>query len=146
MTFQRKVLLVCLAFASAFVFSDQSKAAATTICDNIQGTSTKYINNKISANGDGYRGTTITLLIDTDNRNFTATWAGKNNFTDKMMPVATSPDGWMTFLAPRKSVIRTYTLFVEPGITVLGLTESQTQLMTGAPQIRSYFGTCKEVN
>jgi hypothetical protein len=140
---------IFLSIVTVLFFSSisNSVSAKSYVCTNIQGISTKFVKGQISSGKDGFAGTTITINVDTsekEKKQHSAIWTGNNKINEPIMFLNMEKnDGWMSFLAIRKSVIRTYTIHFKKQPPLLGFTESQTQLFTGVPQIRSYFAQCR---
>ena len=71
-------------------------------------------------------------------------WSGGRNRMDVIgMVLVASPDSWVSFIQIHPSVVRTYTFYYpQEGMFSLALVESQGQIMTNNPEVRTYFGTC----
>ena len=127
-----------------FVIFISSNASALT-CSNLQGSSTTAENNNVDVIRDGFSGETIRLSSVAGESNLIeARWG--QGITDNPVKVHTVNDNkWniTVYVAPRRDVMRTYTLYQSRNKTVLGISELQTRIFDNAPQQRNYFANCR---
>lgn len=107
-------------------------------CKNFEGVSVDYSPGKPDLSRDGYSGMTITLRID-DSGETTVTYSGSNQRTD-ILDIESANDDFISWSKYFNDVHKIYTLY--PKQSLMSLTEIQTQLFSGAPQVRVYMGKC----
>ena len=128
---------------SFFCFIEISIAESTFRCTNVEGIDLNYSNNGIKSSKDGYAGTTFVLKIESTTKG-SVIWEGGANsgFQEDLVGVNGSKDGWITWVSAWPQVTRMYTLFIQGNQVAFAMTETQSQLFTNNPQVRSFFGTC----
>ena len=130
---------------STFFFlniSDVKAQSVSVICDNIKGTSLLKTSSGFDAKKDGFRGTTIRINIEPGKKIWNVNWSGGTKLRDSAMHLPGGGQQWtsgVSFISPE--VVRIYTIFFGGA---LAISEHQTQLMTNRPQVRSFFGSCRE--
>ena len=107
-------------------------------CKNFEGVSVDYSAGKPDLSRDGYSGMTITLRID-DSGETTVIYSGSNQRTD-ILEIASANDEFISWSKYLNDVHKIYTVY--PKQSLLSLTEIQTHLSSGAPQVRVYMGKC----
>ena len=107
-------------------------------CKNFEGVSVDYSPGKPDLSRDGYSGMTITLRID-DSGETTVTYSGSNQRTD-ILDIESANDDFISWSKYFNDVHKIYTVY--PKQSLMSLTEIQTQLFSGAPQVRVYMGKC----
>ena len=107
-------------------------------CKNFEGVSVDYSPGKPDLSRDGYSGMTITLRID-DSGETTVTYSGSNQRTD-ILDIESANDDFISWSKYFNDVHKIYTVY--PKQSLMSLTEIQTQLFSGAPQVRVYIGKC----
>ena len=107
-------------------------------CNNFEGVSVDYSPGKPNLSRDGYSGMTITLRID-DSGKTTAIYSGSNQRTD-IIDIESANDDFISWSKYFNDVHKIYTVY--PKQSMMSLTEIQTQLFSGAPQVRVYMGKC----
>ena len=107
-------------------------------CKNFEGVSVDYSPGKPDLSRDGYSGMTITLRID-DSGETTVTYSGSNQRTD-ILDIESAYDDFISWSKYFNDVHKIYTVY--PKQSLMSLTEIQTQLFSGAPQVRVYMGKC----
>ena len=107
-------------------------------CNNFEGVSVDYSPGKPNLSRDGYSGMTITLRID-DSGKTTAIYSGSNQRTD-IIDIESANDDFISWSKYFNDVHKIYTVY--PKQSLMSLTEIQTQLFSGAPQVRVYMGKC----
>ena len=107
-------------------------------CKNFEGVSVDYSPGKPDLSRDGYSGMTITLRID-DAGETTVIYSGSNQRTD-ILDIESANDDFISWSKYFNDVHKIYTLY--PKQSLMSLTEIQTQLFSGAPQVRVYMGKC----
>ena len=107
-------------------------------CKNFEGVSVDYSPGKPDLSRDGYSGMTITLRID-DSGTTTAIYSGSNQRTD-ILDIESANDDFISWSKYFNDVHKIYTVY--PKQSLMSLTEIQTQLFSGTPQVRVYMGKC----
>ena len=107
-------------------------------CNNFEGVSVDYSPGKPDLSRDGYSGMTITLRID-DSGTTTAIYSGSNQRTD-ILDIESANDDFISWSKYFNDVHKIYTIY--PKQSLMSLTEIQTQLFSGSPQVRVYMGKC----
>ena len=107
-------------------------------CKNFEGVSVDYSPGKPDLSRDGYSGMTITLRID-DSGETTVTYSGSNQRTD-ILDIESANDDFISWSKYFNDVHKIYTVYLKQSL--MSLTEIQTQLFSGAPQVRVYMGKC----
>ena len=107
-------------------------------CKNFEGVSVDYSPGKPDLSRDGYSGMTITLRID-DSGKTTVIYSGSNQRTD-ILDIESANDDFISWSKYFNDVHKIYTVY--PKQSLMSLTEIQTQLFSGAPQVRVYMGKC----
>ncbi len=107
-------------------------------CKNFEGVSVDYSPGKPDLSRDGYSGMTITLRID-DSGETTVIYSGSNQRTD-ILNIESANDDFISWSKYFNDVHKIYTVY--PKQSLMSLTEIQTQLFSGAPQVRVYMGKC----
>lgn len=107
-------------------------------CKNFEGVSVDYSAGKPDLSRDGYSGMTITLRID-DSGETTVIYSGSNQRTD-ILDIESANDDFISWSKYFNDVHKIYTVY--PKQSLMSLTEIQTQLFSGAPQVRVYMGKC----
>ena len=107
-------------------------------CKNFEGVSVDYSPGKPDLSRDGYSGMTITLRID-DSGTTTAIYSGSNQRTD-ILDIESANDDFISWSKYFNDVHKIYTIY--PKKSLMSLTEIQTQLFSGSPQVRVYMGKC----
>ena len=107
-------------------------------CKNFEGVSVDYSPGKPDLSRDGYSGMTITLRID-DSGETTVIYSGSNQRTD-ILDIESANDDFISWSKYFNDVHKIYTVY--PKQALMSLTEIQTQLFSGAPQVRVYMGKC----
>ena len=107
-------------------------------CKNFEGVSVDYSPGKPDLSRDGYSGMTITLRID-DSGETTVIYSGSNQRTD-ILDIESANDDFISWSKYFNDVHKIYTVY--PKQSLMSLTEIQTQLFSGAPQVRVYMGKC----
>ena len=127
-------------FIFLFVFGFSASSFSETItCNSFKGSQISVDGSRIKNVDDGYSGQTIKLHLNGDNSE--VEWAGPNRFRVKIIPAGMSEvEGWLMFVQFHPEVYRTYMYFFKSGH--LAFTESQAQIMTGVPSIKSMLGRC----
>ena len=107
-------------------------------CKNFEGVSVDYSPGKPDLSRDGYSGMTITLRID-DSGKTTVIYSGSNQRTD-ILDIESANDDFISWSKYFNDVHKIYTIYLKQSL--MSLTEIQTQLFSGAPQVRVYMGKC----
>ena len=107
-------------------------------CKNFEGVSVDYSPGKPDLSRDGYSGMTITLRID-DSGKTTVIYSGSNQRTD-ILDIESANDDFISWSKYFNDVHKIYTVYLKQSL--MSLTEIQTQLFSGAPQVRVYMGKC----
>ena len=107
-------------------------------CKNFEGVSVDYSPGKPDLSRDGYSGMTITLRID-DSGETTVIYSGSNQRTD-ILNIESANDDFISWSKYFNDVHKIYTVY--PKQSLMSLTEIQTQLFSGTPQVRVYMGKC----
>ena len=107
-------------------------------CKNFEGVSVDYSPGKPDLSRDGYSGMTITLRID-DSGETTVIYSGSNQRTD-ILDIESANDDFISWSKYFNDVHKIYTVYLKQSL--MSLTEIQTQLFSGAPQVRVYMGKC----
>ena len=107
-------------------------------CKNFEGVSVDYSLGKPDLSRDGYSGMTITLRID-DSGTTTAIYSGSNQRTD-ILDIESANDDFISWSKYFNDVHKIYTVYFKQSL--MSLTEIQTELFSGAPQVRVYMGKC----
>ena len=107
-------------------------------CKNFEGVSVDYSPGKPDLSRDGYSGMTITLRID-DSGKTTVIYSGSNQRTD-ILDIESANDDFISWSKYFNDVHKIYTVY--PKQSLMSLTEIQTQLFSGTPQVRVYMGKC----
>ena len=107
-------------------------------CKNFEGVSVDYSPGKPDLSRDGYSGMTITLRID-DSGETTVIYSGSNQRTD-ILDIESANDDFISWSKYFNDVHKIYTIY--PKQSLMSLTEIQTQLFSGSPQVRVYMGKC----
>ena len=139
------IKFIFISIFTLFLFFTKISLAETTFrCSNVKGIDLNYSNKGIESIEDGYSQTTFVLTIESSASNASIYWEGGLNsgFSEKLIGVNGSDDGWLTWVSAWPQVTRLYTLFIDEN-TYLSLVETQSQMLTNNPQVRSFFGTCK---
>ncbi len=119
---------------SQFAFSETQSVS----CKNFEGVSVDYSQGKPNLSRDGYSGLTITLSID-DTGKTTVIYTGTNQRTD-VVNIESANDDFISWSKYFNDVHKIYTIYTKQSL--MSLTEVQTQLFSGMPQVRVYMGTC----
>ncbi len=125
-------LLSCLSFLSA------NDIGLT--CTNFTGVSLDYVNGSPKASKDGYSGTTVGIAVG--KAGGLVQYTGRINRTDDVKLLAGSKDGYVSFYKTFNDVHKIYTIFSSNPV-ILSITEIQTNLYDGTPQIRTFMGDCR---
>ena len=107
-------------------------------CKNFEGVSVDYSPGKPDLSRDGYSGMTITLRIDYSGET-TVIYSGSNQRTD-ILDIESINDDLISWSKYFDDVHKIYTVY--PKQSLMSLTEIQTQLFSGAPQVRVFMGKC----
>ena len=107
-------------------------------CKNFEGVSVDYSPGKPDLSRDGYSGMTITLRID-DSGKTTVIYSGSNQRTD-ILDIESANDDFISWSKYFNDVHKIYTIYLKQSL--MSLTEIQTQLFSGTPQVRVYMGKC----
>ena len=130
-----KILITSiLILLTQFAFSETQSIS----CNNFEGVSVDYSPGKPNLSRDGYSGMTITLRID-DSGKTTAIYSGSNQRTD-IIDIESANDDFISWSKYFNDVHKIYTVY--PKQSLMSLTEIQTQLFSGAPQVRVFMGKC----
>ena len=128
-----------------FVFLSSKISLANSVidCKNFKGSQIFEMDGKLINDNDAYTGQVIKLHIPKDqNKNPEVEWIGRNSFK---VPIvwgdASQKEGWVNFFHYHPDVYRVYTFFQRK--RQLALVEIQTQLFTGATNVKSFIGSCK---
>lgn len=107
-------------------------------CKNFEGVSVDYSKGKTDLSRDAYSGLTITLEID-DDMTTRVIYRGSTERTDALNIEAANEDfiSWSKYF---DDVHKIYTFYNKQSL--MSLTEVQTQLYSGMPQVRVYMGSC----
>jgi hypothetical protein len=107
-------------------------------CSSFEGSQISSNGRNIKNADDGYSGQTIKIHIKTGE----VEWTGpSNNFKVRLNgSYASESEGWIVFIQKHPQVFRTYTFFLKSN--QMAFTETQTQIMTGLPNIKSFIGNC----
>ena len=119
---------------SQFAFSETQSVS----CKNFEGVSVDYSQGKPNLSRDGYSGLTITLSID-DTGKTTVIYTGTNQRTE-VVNIESANDDFISWSKYFNDVHKIYTIYTKQSL--MSLTEVQTQLFSGMPQVRVYMGTC----
>ena len=132
-----------LLFIITLIFSTKISLSDSIIdCNNFKGSQIYELNGKLINEDDAYSGQTIKIHIS-KNENIPpkVEWIGRNKF---MVPIAwgkaSQKEEWINFFHYNPDVYRVYTFFQKK--SQLALVEIQTQLFTGASNVKSYIGSC----
>ena len=109
-------------------------------CGNFTGVSLDYENGSPKASKDGYSGTNINIAVG--QAGGLIKYTGRINRTDDVRLLAGSKDGYLSYYKTFNDVHKIYTIFTSDPI-VLSITEIQTRLYDGTPQIRTFMGNCR---
>ena len=109
-------------------------------CKDFTGSSIEIVNGITNLSEDAYSGTIISFSL-MDNNNGLIEYTGRIKRKDSVRLLAGSNDGFISFFRTFKDVHKIYTFYLNQPL-VLSITEIQTQLITGSPQIRTFMGTC----
>tara|TARA_B100000780_G_scaffold205502_1_gene146062 strand:+ start:320 stop:718 length:399 start_codon:yes stop_codon:yes gene_type:complete len=120
---------------SQFAFSETQSVS----CKNFEGVSVDYSQGKPDLSRDGYSGLTITLKIE-DAGKTTVIYTGTNQRTDEVN-IESANDDFISWSKYFNDVHKIYTIYTKQSL--MSLTEVQTQLYSGMPQVRVYMGTCR---
>ena len=117
--------------------------ALTITCSSLKGSRLFTDVNDVEVWDDAYSNQSIIISINTENNEASVEWVGSNNFKAPLVPLYFSKDeGWIIFAQVHPEVFRTYQYhFLTQN---LALTESQSRLIVGGPDIKSYIGKCQE--
>ena len=107
-------------------------------CKNFEGVSVDYSPGKPDLSRDGYSGMTITLSIE-DSGKTTVIYSGTNQRTD-ILDIESANNDFISWSKYFNDVHKIYTIY--PKQSLMSLTEIQTQLFSGSPQVRVYMGKC----
>ena len=107
-------------------------------CKNFEGVSVDYSPGKPDLSRDGYDGMTIKLSIEDSGRT-KVTYTGSNQRTD-IVDIEALNDDFVSWSKYFNDVHKIYTLYPDKSLMVL--TEIQTKLFNGMPQVRVYMGNC----
>ena len=107
-------------------------------CKNFEGVSVDYSPGKPDLSRDGYSGMTITLRID-DSGETTVNYSGRNQRTD-ILDIESANDDFISWSKYFNDVHKIYTVYLKQSL--MSLTEIQTELFSGAPQVRVFMGKC----
>ena len=107
-------------------------------CKNFEGVSVDYSKGKTDLTRDAYSGLIITLEID-DDMTTRVIYRGSTERTDALNIEAANEDfiSWSKYF---NDVHKIYTIY--PKQSLMSLTEVQTQLYSGMPQVRVYMCSC----
>ena len=130
-------IIIIISLVSYSSFSKETIAAVS--CSNIKGNSLDLVNGRVITDDDGYSGTSISLVVGDSGA--IVQYTGRVSRTDEVELIMASSEGWMTFGKRFDDVLKLYTIYPED--MILSLVEIQTQVLTGAPQVRSFMATCK---
>ena len=131
------LILIIISLVSYSSFSEEK--IATISCSNIKGNSLDLVGGRAVTDDDGYAGTKISLVIGDSGA--MVQYTGRVSRTDELTLITSSTEGWMTFAKRFDDVLKLYTIY--PKDMTLSLVEIQTQILTGAPQVRSFMASCK---
>jgi hypothetical protein len=109
------------------------------ICKNFSGSSLDFEGGKPNISKDGYSGTTIKFSAGSSGG--LVEYSGNVNRKDAVKVLAGSEDGFYSFYQNFSDVHKIYTVYLSDPI-VLSITELQTQLYNGNPQVRTFMGSC----
>jgi len=131
---KKLITLSILILATQFALSDTQSIS----CNNFQGVSVDYSRFKPDLSRDGYDAMTITLSMYDSGRT-EVTYTGSNQRRDTVELEAVNDDfvSWSKYF---NDVHKIYTLYPDKALMVL--TEIQTKLYNGNPQVRVYMGSC----
>ena len=107
-------------------------------CKNFEGVSVDYSPGKPDLSRDGHSGMTITLRID-DSGETTVIYSGSNQRTD-ILDIESANDDFISWSKYFNDVHKIYTVYLKQSL--MSLTAIQTELFSGAPQVRVYMGKC----
>jgi len=133
---------------SVFISKAYSQEKSINIqCKNFIGSSVVFQNGVLDIGQDGLAGQIINISLPVPanpGNSVKINWSGGRNKMDvEGMVMVSSPDSWISFIQVHPSVVRTYTFYYpKEGMFSLALVESQGQMMTKYPEVRTYFGTC----
>ena len=131
-----KIIYIFIIFFFSFSFSAYSE---TVTCNSFQGSQISIDGNRVKNVNDSYSGQTIQLHLNGDKTE--VEWSGRNSFKVPVIPAGMSEmEGWIMFVQYHPEVYRTYMYFFKSGH--LAFTESQAQIITGIPSIKSMLGSC----
>mgnify|MGYP001225850524 FL=1 len=130
----KKLSTIIFILFSQFAFSETQSVS----CKNFEGVSVDYSQGKPNLSRDGYSGLTITLSID-DTGKTTVIYTGTNQRTD-VVNIESANDDFISWSKYFNDVHKIYTIYTKQSL--MSLTEVQTQLFSGMPQVRVYMGTC----
>ena len=128
-----------------FAFNANSQESMNISCSNFMGSHNTYVNGNLRTMEDSYSSVTMHFSVPLPfnmSNPVNIRWEGNNTMNVKGMPLMNSPDGWFSFVQIHQSVLRTYTIFYKTG--VVSLTESQTDILGTEPQLKIYFGSCRD--
>ena len=130
-----KILItVTLILLTQFAFSETLSFS----CKNFEGVSVDYTSGKPNLSRDGYSGMTITLSIE-DSGKTTVIYSGTNQRTD-ILDIESANNDFISWSKYFSDVHKIYTVY--PKQSLMSLTEIQTELYSGAPQVRVFMGKC----
>ena len=121
---------------SSLAWSNQS-----IVCGEFKGSQISVSATGVDSVSDGYSGQTIMLHLS-ENGEAEVEWSGPNRFK---VPVTfagmSEAEGWAVWVQYHQEVYRTYTYFMKT--RHLALTESQAQIFTGIPSVKTMLGRCR---
>ncbi len=113
----------------------------TIVCSEFKGSQISVSGTGVESISDGYSGQTIMLHLS-ENGEAEVEWSGPNRFKVPVTFAGVSEaEGWAVWVQYHQEVYRTYTFFMKT--RHLALTESQAQLFTGIPSVKTMLGKCR---
>ena len=143
-----KILATISLLLSIVVTNTYSQEQSISIkCGNFIGESLVVSNGKIDSENDGLSGQIMNFDIPAPANMGSLVkiqWTGGRNTMDVVgVIIMSSPDNWINFIQAHPSVVRNYTFyFPSQGPFIMALVETQTQIMTYKPEVRTFFGSC----
>lgn len=117
--------------------------ASTITCSSLKGSRLFTDVNGVEVWDDSYSNQSIIISTNRENNEASVEWVGSNNFKAPLVPLYLSKnEGWVLFAQFHPEVFRTYQYHFST--QNLALTESQSRLIVGGPDIKSYIGNCQE--
>ena len=121
-------------------YSSLAWSGQTTIsCNQFKGSQISVSGTGVDSVKDGYSGQKI--MVHLGENDAEVEWSGPNSFK---VPITfggmSEAEGWIVWVQYHQEVYRTYTYFMKT--KHLALTESQAQVFTGIPSVKTMLGRC----